>query len=165
MNNKGLTLVELITTFALTAVIVVLLINVIMVIKNLYTKTNLKTELYINQGNLSNVLNEKINSDNVDSYTPCTDSEFCYVFNFVDGESIKLVASENKIKFGDYTYNLNKKTKVVNPTLERMSINNNDENNDNHFLVLRIPIITELYPDIDFGINLVYPYDSNKTSL
>ena len=55
MNNKGLTLVELITTFALTSVIVVLLINIVVVIKNVYSKSDIKTELYINQSNLSNV--------------------------------------------------------------------------------------------------------------
>ena len=32
MNNKGLTLIELITTFALSAVIIVLLINVVVML-------------------------------------------------------------------------------------------------------------------------------------
>jgi len=146
MNNKGLTIVELITTFALTAVIIVLLMNIIVVIKNIYSKANIKTELYINQSNLSNTLNSKINRNNLESYERCDDSEFCYIFNFVDGESIKLTVNKNKIKFGEYVYTLKEKTNVEYPTLI-------DEHN---FINIRIPIFCELYPNIDFGINLVY---------
>ena len=146
MNNKGLTIVELITTFALTAVIIVLLMNIIVVIKNIYSKTNIKSELYINQSNLSNALNSKINRGNLDSYKKCSDSEFCYVFNFVDGESIKLIVQEKLIKFGNYIYQLNQKTYVEDPALT----------NEDNFINIKIPIICELYPGINFGINLVY---------
>ena len=44
--KRGFTLVELITTFALTAVIIVLLLNVVIIIRNLYTSSNVKTQLY-----------------------------------------------------------------------------------------------------------------------
>ena len=47
MDKKGFTLVELITTLALTSVIVILLINVVLVINNVYSKSSIKTELYI----------------------------------------------------------------------------------------------------------------------
>ena len=40
MNKKGFTLVELITTFALATVIIVLLINIVLLIKNIYSKNN-----------------------------------------------------------------------------------------------------------------------------
>ena len=52
MNNKGLTLIELITTFALSAVIIVLLINVVVSIRNVYSKVSVKSDLYITQSNL-----------------------------------------------------------------------------------------------------------------
>lgn len=165
MNKKGFTLVELITTFALSAVIVILLINIIVVIRNIYSKTNIKTELYINQGNLSNALNEKINKDNLDSYEECNDSEFCYIFNLVDGESIKLTINDNVIKFGDFVYKLSGKSKVMNPSITEEYITDMDSNKNNSFLVIKIPIENELYPNDNFGINLVYPYNSNKTSL
>lgn len=156
MNNRGLTLIELITTFALTAVIVVLLINVIIVIRNVYSKSTIKTELYINQSNLSNSLNTKINHDKLDSYVECTDSSFCYVFNFIDGESIKLVVTENKVKFGNFVYELQENARVENPTI---NIDYLDSNGSNNILTLRIPIYCDLYPNIDFGINLVYLYN------
>lgn len=150
MNNKGLTIIELITTFLLTAVIVVLLINVIVVIKNVYSKNNIKSELYINQSNLSNQLNSKINNNNLDFYEKCTDEEFCYIFNFLDGEVIKLTVTDEKIKFGEYIYKKNKKTNIGTPSIETTL---------NNILVLKIPIESKIYPDIDFGINLIYQYD------
>ena len=163
MNKRGFTLVELITTFALTTVIIVLLINVINVINNIYSKNNIKTELYINQSDLSNILNSKINNEQLLSYETCTDSDFCYTFNFIDGESIKLVVTKKQIKFGNYVYKLMDKTEVKNPVLKEEYMVISDVSHNNTFLILQIPIKNELYPDIDFGINLIYPYNSNNT--
>ena len=106
---------------------------------------------------MSNVLNSKISRDNLDSYEECDDTDFCYIFNFINGESTKLTISERTIKFGDYVYNLNDGTKVEMPSEGNEFIDIIVEDTGS-FLVLKIPIICELYPDIDFGINLVYLY-------
>lgn len=161
MKKNGFTLVELITTFSLTAVLVIVLINVIVVIKNIYSKSNIKTELYINQSNLSNALNSKINNNNLHSYEECHDDIFCYIFNFNTGESIKLTLNEKIIKFGDFVYKLDEKAKVENPSLDIEYIDLTEDDSGNNILVLKIPITSELYPNIDFGINLVYLYNIN----
>lgn len=165
MNKKGFTVIELVTTFALTSVIIILLINVILVIKNLYSNTNVKTELYINQSNLSNIMNSKINHDNLISYDICSDSEFCYIFSFKDGTSSKLVVTQDKISFGEFVYKLNSGTQVDSPKITRDSILNMPTTVNDSLLIIKIPIKCSLYPDIDFGINLVYQYNSSKTSL
>lgn len=156
MKNKGFTLVELITTFALSSVIIVLLINVVVSIKNVYSNTSIKGELYINQSNLSNVLNSKITGNLLTSYEECADVEFCYIFNFSDGESIKLKVTEKEISFGNYIYKLPFDTKVINPVLANNFVKDDITGNTNNLLNLNIPIINELYPNINFGINLVY---------
>lgn len=161
MNNKGLTLIELITTFALSAVIIVLLINVVVSIRNVYSKVSIKSDLYITQSNLSNALNSKLHDDQLNSYDSCTDSSFCYNFNLVNGETFKLVVEENRITVGDQVYKLTGKTKVVDPILTPSYVELNEEYSGNNILVLKIPIINELYPDIDFGINIVYLYNIN----
>jgi len=161
VNNKGLTLIELITTFALSAVIIVLLINVVASIRNVYSKVSIKSDLYITQSNLSNALNSKLHDDKLDSYSTCTDSTFCYNFTLVNGETLKLVVEENKITVGNQVYKLTGKTKVVNPTLVPEYIELKEEYSGNNILVLKIPIINELYPNIDFGVNLVYLYNIN----
>lgn len=161
MNNKGLTLIELITTFALSAVIIVLLINVVVSIRNVYSKVSTKSDLYITQSNLSNTLNSKLSNSQLDSYEICTDSTFCYNFTLVTGETIKLVVEENKIMVGEQVYKLAGKTKVVNPSLDIEYVELNKEYSGNNILVLKIPITNELYPNIDFGVNVVYLYNIN----
>ena len=161
MNNKGLTLIELITTFALSAVIIVLLINVVASIRTVYSKVSIKSDLYITQSNLSNAVNSKLHDNMLDSYDTCTDSTFCYNFILVTGETFKLIVEENKITVGDQVYKLNNKTKVVNPTLSPEYIEKKEEYSGNNILVLKIPIVNELYPNIDFGVNIVYLYNIN----
>ena len=81
--------------------------------------------------------------------------------NLITGETLKLVVEENKIAVGDQVYKLAEKTKIVNPTLSIEYIEQNEEYSGNNILVLKIPIINELYPNIDFGVNLVYLYNIN----
>lgn len=157
MNNKGFTIVELITTFALSALIIILLMNVVIIIKNVYTKSNIKSELYINQYNLSNTINSKLNKKKLISYEECTEEEMCYNFNFED-EIIKLKVTQKTIKFGNYVYNLDEKTTVQNPSVDIEYVNLNDVNNTDSFLVIKIPIVNEMYPGIDFGVNIIYRY-------
>ena len=149
MSSKGFTLIELITTFALSSVIAILFINVLVSIKNLYSNTSIITELYIKQSDLSNALNSKIKNHKVVQYISCdaeiTDALLCYDFIFNAGEE-RLIVLENKIIFGKYTYNLDEKTRVENALLK-------DEGSFNH---LTISIKNEQYPNKDFGINLVY---------
>ena len=166
MNKKGFTLVELITTFALATVIIVLLVNVIIVIKNIYSKNDIKSELLINQSNLSNVINKKLIEDSLDTYTPCDDSDFCYNFNFVDGSSSKLVVTNDSIKFDNYVYNLKNGVVIENPIIDIIvDIEVSNTNHNNSFLILKIPIKHKVYPNKDFGIDLVYQYNSNNIEL
>lgn len=154
MNKRGFTLIELVTTCALSCVIIILLINIVVILKNTYTKNNIKTNLLINQGNLSNALNSKINRDNMVDHEACSEGLLCYNFTFVNGEAIKLLVEEKKIKFGNYTYSLKEGSKVSNPSIydEYLDINTSND----RFMVIKIPIKNKLYPNEDFGINLVY---------
>lgn len=165
MNKKGFTLVELITTFSVSAVIIVMLINIVLIIKDMNMDSKIKTELMINQGQLSEALNSKITDNNLVSYSKCSDSEFCYNFMFSDGNSINLSVTESSIKFGNYVYDLPEGSEVLAPSIEKKYIEVTDENVNNSFLVITIPISNKLYPDKNFGTKVVYQYNSNILSL
>ena len=122
---------------------------------------NFKLENAIPVDKIPNALNSKLHDDKLDSYSTCTDSTFCYNFTLVNGETLKLVVEENKITVGNQVYKLTGKTKVVNPTLVPEYIELKEEYSGNNILVLKIPIINELYPNIDFGVNVVYLYNIN----
>lgn len=144
MNNRGLTLVELIVTFALAAVIIILLLNVLLIIKKNFEETDVKTKLVVEQSTLSNLLNSKFVDGNLVSGDSCT--SFPCTFVFKDGTSFVLEVTSKRISFDKYVYNLDKNSNVVNPTIEYTE----------PFLTIRIPIKNNLYPGEDFGINLVY---------
>ncbi len=145
MNNKGLTLIELIVTFALALAIVIILINTLVIIKDNYNDTETRTNLVVNQSTLSNLLNEKFQGNNLVSYTSCAGT-FCYEFTFRDEDVLELNVTTDTITFGKYVYKLDKLSEVVDPSL---TINN-------PYLIIKIPIKTKTYPNEDFGINLVY---------
>lgn len=165
MSKKGFTLIELITTFALASVLIIILINIIIVIKNIYTKNDVRSELLIEQSNLSNLINKKFDKDFLNSYLPCNESEFCYIFNFVDGSSSKLVVSDDYIKFDSYVYKLKKGTSAINPTIELFDTESLSGSASNGFLVIKVPINNKLYPKEDFGLNVIYQYNFNEIEL
>lgn len=160
MSNKGFTLVELITTFMVSSVIIILLINIVVSIQEIYSKSNIKTELYINQANLSKAINSKFVDGNVTGYSVCSKSDFCYTFSLKNGETIDLVVTDSKISFGNFVYNLDIKSRILNPSLDFEYINESSPVKYNSFLIIKIPITSDYYNNIDFGVNMIYPYNS-----
>lgn len=185
MNNKGFTLVELVATFALCSAIIFLLINVVLVIKNIYINYELKTNLIINQATLSNTLNEKIIDKEMITYSPCDSSGSCYIFYYND-YALKLFISNGTIKaytYGTMEYIDSNKTTTADYEIpsESLEYNNNGNNiyyylykpytytntrgstidtinviDDENFIVIDIPIENKLFKGKNFGINLVY---------
>ena len=94
MNSKGFTLIELITTFALSSVVIIILMNVVLIIKENYVKIDVKSNLIIEQSNLSYLINSKFNNLELINYETCFDTDFCYIFNFVGDESSKLMYND-----------------------------------------------------------------------
>lgn len=165
MSKKGFTLIELITTFALASVLIIILINIIIVIKNIYSKNDVRSELLLEQSNLSNLIYSKFDKDFLNSYFPCDESDFCYIFNFVDGSSSKLVVSDTYIKFDGYVYKLKKGTKIETPSLELYDTEELSGSTENGFLVIKVPITNKLYPNEEFGLNIVYQYNFTEITL
>lgn len=165
LNNKGFTLIELITTFALSSVIVIILINVVIIIKENYVKIDTKSNLIIEQSNLSYLINSKFNKLDLISYEPCFDDSFCYTFNFTGGETSKLIVGNDYITFDNYTYKMFDGSTLVanNPEIINVETISNDVMNS--FFIIKLSITNKLYKDQDFGINLVHQYNSNLIEL
>lgn len=145
MNNKGLTLVELITTFTLTAVLLILLLNIVLIIKNIYIKYEIKTELLIKQANLSMYIKEKITNGDLISYTKDGNT---YLFTMRDNSTHILTINDNKITFDDYVYELSKDATIGDIESPDVWVSG-----DIH---IKIPILHRLYPEDDYGLNFVY---------
>ncbi len=152
-------------TFALTAVIVTILINIFLVIRDLYNDSDLKTTLIVNQGNLSNALNSKINRNNLINYSKCDEQDFCFDFSFSDGTISRLVVSSDYIRFGEYVYKMLEGTEVVNPDITKRYVDVSDNSRNDTFLIIDIPIKNKRYPNENFGVKVIYQYNSNTLQI
>lgn len=165
MNNKGFTLIELITTFALSSVIIIILINIVIIIKENYVKIDTKSNLIIEQSNLSHLINSKFNKLDLISYEACFDTDFCYIFNFDGDENSKLIVGNDYITFDNYTYKMFEGSIIGESIFEINNIETLTNDVNNSFLIIEIPITNSLYNNQNFGINFVYQYNSNLTKL
>ena len=149
MNNKGFTLVELITTFVLTSIIVVILLNIVVIIKDIYVKYEIKTEMLIKQGELSSYVNDVIANGSLQSYTKVSNTEFVFVTNT---GSYTLKVENNIISFGDYRYEAGNSVTIDTSNI----VSTSSWSTGSGTLRVKIPIKHSLYPNSDFGLNLVY---------
>jgi len=165
MNNKGFTLIELVTTFAISTVIIIILMNTVLVIKNIYSNNNIKSELLTEQSNLSHLMNKRFSKDNLTSYTYCEEGIFCYEFDFLDSDVLKLVVDNDYIKFGSYVYKIGEGVTIGTPELDLIKIEVSNSIFNDSFLVIEIPITHKLYTNSNFGIKIVYQYNSKEITL
>lgn len=167
MNKRGFTLVELISSFALSSIIIVLLLNLILTMKNIYTYSGSKTEMLIEQSNLSKNLNEILDNGNITNYTTCTDTSMCYQFTHINGNTYKLVIDDTlkTITFNNYTYKLSNTSELGTVSVKTEYAPTADTTVNNSFLIINIPIYNKLFEGENLGINIVYPYNSYETSL
>ena len=149
MNRRGFTLVELITTFALTAVIVAILLNIVVIIKDIYVKYEVKTEMLIKQGEMDSYINDRITNGNLVSYTKVSDSEWKFTMYDNLEYTLKIDNTNKILSFGDFTYKLGKNASFGNITSPSSWVSGNN-------LQVKIEIKHSLYPNSDFGLNLVY---------
>ena len=165
MNNRGFTLIELITTFALSSIIIIILINLVIIIKENYVKIDIKSNLIIEQSNLSNIINSKFNKLELISYEACFDTDFCYIFHFEENENSKLIVGNDYITFDNYTYKMFEGSTIGESIFEINNVETLTNDVNNSFLTIEIPIINSLYNNQNFGIKFVYQYNSNLTKL
>ncbi len=86
-KEKGFTLIEIIVTFCLISTISFLLFQIILSLKNLYTSSDYKTVLLIDQGNLTRRMNDDFFGLNIKEIKTCesvVDRALCLDFVLTD---------------------------------------------------------------------------------
>ena len=169
MNNRGFTVVELITTFAVASVIALVLFNVVLSIKNMYSMSNIKTNLLINQANLNEQFNSLTLDNEIVSIDFCSDSidnsTSCYNIKYSNDESYKLIIGKKVISFNNYVYRLENGSYVDedNIKIEKWTLESEENNyNKDSILNIKIPILSDQYKGKNFGLNYVYLFDSKN---
>lgn len=108
-NEKGFTLIEIIVTFCLISTISFLLFQIILSLKNLYTSSDYKTVLLIDQGNLTRRMNDDFFGLNLKEIKTCengVDQALCLDFVLTD--------PSNRNEAGELT-RVTKRLEIVKP--------------------------------------------------
>ncbi len=163
MKKNGFTLVEILISFSLSSIVMVLLLNIVLLLKDLYVEDGMKTMLLINQANFNKRLEDELSKNEVTEISSCGES--CLTFNFLNGstKTLSYNQAENALTFDNYKAELVKGTKVgvfKAQTKTITTISNPSYNNS--ILSIEIPITHNLI-DGEFGVNFIYPYNSHVT--
>lgn len=186
LNNKGMTLVEIIISVTLVSIVLVFLFNVMITVKNENNASQSQSKLLINQALIIKAAetdfkdNELIcvdycSGDDVTSITPkngLTENTFtkCLKFTFNPSKT----TDPGYLFYYQYTYNTDVKLNVVgyrrgeNKTVRETEIAPSNENgtvtkscnNNICSLIINLPIKGE--DDNDYGINLSYIYNEGN---
>ncbi len=169
MNNRGMTTIELITSFVLASVVFVILFNLVLSLKDIYMDSGLKTKLLIEQANLSRSINKEINSSKTitnvksgrfDGKLVEDDTKY-YTFMFNDGTSKLLSISQDKISFDGYVYELTDGIKTEDLSYDNVLVK---PLTSCYLLVIDIPISSDLLSG-DYGVKVIYRYDPSLVTI
>ena len=163
--KKGFTVVELIVSFSLTMVIVVFLFQIVISLKNMYTANSLKTELLNKQAIISDKINNSFNKKTITNVTKC--GSYCLNFIYSDNSSemLKINYNENSFQFGSYKTLLPDNSYMSNPSIDIVYSGTFLEDSNNSILVINIPIYSDFLKNQNYGINVMYQYNSNDYDL
>ena len=160
-NNKAFTLVEMLVSFTLAMVLVIIMFQLIINLKELYMSSGIKTELLNKQYLMTNKIYTDLNEKKAINIENCNNPLVCIQFTFQDGTVKKLQVDEtNKtVTYDDYTIKLNNES-----YFKTMNINTYYSATNNKIFNANIPIYNDLFKNTDFGINIVYPYNDTEVT-
>lgn len=165
MKKKGFTVVELIVSFSLVFTIAVLLLQVILNLKDLYVNSGIKTQLLNKQAIITNEINKKLIDKKIDNYTRC--GEDCLRFTYLDGTSEDLVINrdENYIEFNNNRTYLLDNSNFGSIILDTFNTPVQQQNHNDSMLVIHIPIYYNNNNSKDYGVKIIYQYNSNGNDI
>lgn len=160
-NNKGFTLVEMLVSFTLSMILVIILFQLIINLKDIYISSGMKTELLNKQYLMTNKIYTDLNEKKAIKIENCANPIVCIEFTFSDGTTKKLEVDEtNKtLAYDNYIIKLNNES-----YFKAISINTNISESNKKIFNANIPIYNDLFKDTNFGINIVYPYNDIETT-
>ena len=140
-KNKGFTTIELITSFTLASVIMIILFNIILILKDNLSEVNAKTNMLVEKDNLSYNINKRFKEKEISSITMCDEGDKCYEFTYSDDTSDKLVYSntDKTITFNNYTFDIIDGITVEEPVITE-HYDTMSSTKYNGYFIIHIPI-------------------------
>lgn len=166
MNKKAFTTVELLVSLTLTAVIVLFLFQVIFILKDLYVSAGVKIKLLTKQATINSMIYDDLTSKKITIATKCGDN--CVDFYFDDSTNRRLSYDKTTkmIYYGDFAHKLIDGSEFGNISIKtEVNTSTDDIDTLNGILTIKIPVYHKLIEKEDFGVDLIYLYNSNYAAL
>lgn len=159
-NNKAFTIVELLVSFVLSMIIVIIMFQLIINLKEIYQTSGLKTEILNKQALMTNKIYSDLTEKKVSTIGSCGIE--CIIFSFSDGTTKTLAIDINN---GIITYD-NYNIKLTNgsyfSTADINDIGTQSNIGKNRIFSINVPIYNQRFKNDNFGINIIYMYNSNE---
>ncbi len=164
-NKNGFTIVELLVSLSLTLVVIIILFEIIILLKDLFQVSSVKTELLNKKSIFVENIYSDINSRTVAKIEQCGD--YCLEFTMNDSTTKKLqIDKENLlISYGDYTIKLDELYSIGNIYFSNDITNYTSTEKNNGVFNVRIPIYTKLTNEENLGINIVATYNTASMTI
>lgn len=164
MNKRGFTTVELIVSFGLVTIISLFLFQLIFVLKTIFIESGIKTKLLTKQAVISEKIESDFNNNKIIIAENCGTN--CAEFMFESGKIKRLIfdRKENTITYGDYKEKLIDGSSFGNIEMTSEVVTSNLKKN-NGLLKIKIPIYNNFFGNEDFGIKLVYQFNTSESSI
>ncbi len=159
MNNKGLSVVELIVSFVLCILVFVFIIQVVISIEELYVNLGIKTELLNKQSLISENMNNKFIKNNIVLIKNC--GENCLTFFYKDNTSEKMFINKetNTFTFGKDAYSFDGLGFV-----DELSISVSDDKIYKQAIFkINLNIKNSIFENGKYVIKAIHQYDINET--
>ncbi len=160
-EEKGFTIIELILSFSITVIVVVLLFQLLIFLRDIYNHNGYKTELFIKQALISKEINDDLENKTITEVASC--GKYCLTFTFGGGASKELSVDQNSkiLTYGDFVTKLVFNSEIGDFVVVKEETTT-PNSGYNSFVSIKIPLSYPLYEEEDFGIHLLYQYDNNN---
>ena len=161
MKSKGFTVIELMASFSIALVILIVLFNITLIMKDNMKEKEALTNLLIKKDNLSYKINENLKLKGLVSLQSCADGTYCYLFTYTDLTTDKLIYDiENKvITFSNYIFEITDDISVDNINIEENYMDVATSKYNGNF-VINIPITMD---ERDYSIHILKFINSDDT--
>ncbi len=159
VNNKGLSVVELIVSFVLCILVFVFIIQVVSSVEELYINLGVKTELLNKQSLISEQINNKFLDKKTILIKNCGDDCLTFFYKDNTSEKMQIDKANNNFIFGDDVYNFNGLGFV-----ESLGASlNNDYTYNQGILTINLNIKNSIFDNGKYLIKAFYQFSNNET--
>ena len=165
MNNKGMTVVEMIVTFSLTALVVTFLMQLLISVNKLQNSSGVKTMLLTKQANITKAIYKDLEYSDI-TLVETDNHTFDNANITLSDGSIRKIKIDNgqnkKIIYNNKVYNYPDNTVISNLKVEDVITSSVDLGIPTSFVKISIDI---KYPNLkgDYGITVILPHDKSKS--